>query len=164
MANVNRNQTNNTTNEKDIWYDLKTKQEEIQKLKEDFNMQLLQQQDQYKDHLKKMNIVLLSISQQTKYQNESVERCYTTINEVLPIMSSAFEIIQRIITKMKDPNQSNKNDDDTQEILYHVSQSLDFIKDRNELLVNNQKALNHLVEQQGKLMMQGIDSLISSND
>ena len=41
-----------------------------------------------------MSSILLIISQQVKNQNKGIERCYTTINEVLPILSSTLEVVQ----------------------------------------------------------------------
>ena len=111
-----------------------------------------------------MNTVLLSVSQQTKYQNESIDRCYTTINEVLLILSSTLEIVHQIITKFNEINGNGADKCNFQEILSHISQSFEFVKDRNELLITNQKALGNLVEQHGQLMIQGINSLIANDE
>lgn len=159
-----QNQTLTTNHEQLIWDELKNKQDQIDKLKDDFNLKLQSHETKYNDHLKKMNLILVSLYQQTKHQNESVERCYTTINEVLPILSSTLEVIQRITIKHSSTNNSDADNNSTHEILHHISQALNFIKDRNELLVTNQKALNNLVEQQGQLMIKGINSLIPDNE
>ena len=158
-------QRNDHKDDQKIWHDLKLKQEEIDKIKEEFNIRMTNNQIKYDDHLKKMNIVLLSVSQRTKFQNESVERCSTTIHEILPILSSTLGIVRYIATKLNLINGHGgaSESSDTHEIFHHVSEVLEFIKDRNELLVVKQKALNNLVEQQGQPVTQGINSLISND-
>jgi len=151
-------------NRQSIWNDLKLKQDEINKIKEDFNVKMQQLHSKYDDHMKKMNSILLIVSQQVKNQNESVERCYTTINEVLPILSSTLEVIQRLITQSGMLNKNENISSENQSVLNHISQSLDFIKDRNDLLSSNQQILNSLVEQQNELMIKGINSLMTNND
>jgi hypothetical protein len=158
------NQSITHINEKSIWDDLKMKQQEIDKLKEDLNIKLLNHQTKYNENLKKMNIILLNITQQTKYQNEGIDRCYTTINEVLPILSSTLEVVKRMAIKLNVTNENKTDDCEFQTLLEHISQALEFIKDRNELLVNNQKVLNQLVEQQGQLMIDGMNNLISNDE
>ena len=160
ITNANQNRIPSTIDEQYIWEELKDKQNQINKTKEEFNSKLRDHETKYNEHLKKMNVILVSLYQQTKYQNESVERCYTTINEVLPILSSTLEVIQRITARYASANNNDADNNTTREILQHISQALDFIKDRNELLVSNQKALNNLVEQQGQLMINGINNLI----
>lgn len=150
--------------EGEIIHDLKSKQDEINKGKDELNIKMQQLQAKYDDHMKKMNSILLIVSHQVKNQNESVERCYTTINVVLPILSSTLEVFQRLITQSGMFNNKDNISSENQSVLNHISQSLDFIKDRNDLLSPNQQILNSLVEQQNALMIQGINSLITNND
>ncbi|CAF2662762.1 unnamed protein product [Rotaria sp. Silwood2] len=150
-------------NEQSVWIEMQQKQDEINKIREDMNIKIQNIQTKYEDHLKKMSSILLIISQQAKNQNESVERCYTTINEVLPILSSTLEVVQRIVKKTSMLNNNTNDSYETLDILSHITQSLDFIKDRNNLLSANQQALNSLVEQQNVLMVKGINSLITND-
>jgi len=151
-------------NGQSIWNDLKLKQDEMNKFKEDFNLKMQQLQTKYDEHMKKMNSILLIVSQQVKSQNESVERCYTTLNEVLPILSSTLEVFQRMINQSGMLNKNDNISSENQSVLNHITQSLDFIKDRNDLLSSNQQVLNSLVEQQNELMIKGINSLMTNND
>ncbi|CAF3348724.1 unnamed protein product [Rotaria sp. Silwood2] len=162
------NKTNNAIeihqcNNQSIWEDLRKKQDEINNLKVELNVKMQTIQSRYDDHMKKMGSILIIMSQQTKNQNENIERCYTTINEVLPVLSSTLEVVQRLISKNGMLNTSENDLFESQSILKHISQSLEYIKDRNDLLTTNQKAMNLLVEQQGSLMIQAINSLLSND-
>ncbi|CAF3825630.1 unnamed protein product [Rotaria sp. Silwood1] len=164
LGKVTDGNINSPLNEHSLWNELKSKQNEINKINEEFNIKIQHLQAKYDDHMKKMSSILMIISQQVKVQNEGIERCHTTINEVLPILSSTLEVFQRIITKPGMFNNNENNNTENQSVLNHISQSLEFIKDRNDLLTTNQRVLNSLVEQQNALMIQGINSLISNNE
>ncbi|CAF3156341.1 unnamed protein product [Rotaria socialis] len=142
-------------NDQNIWKELELKQDEINKKNDEINRKLQFMQTKYDDYMSKMGSIILIMSQQVKIQNDNIERCYTTMNEFLPILSSNLEAFQCIITKpgMLNP-QDNKNSLETQNILKHISQSLVFIKDRSDFLTSNQKILRSLVEQQNALMAQ----------
>ena len=114
--------------------------------------------------MSKMNAILVTLTQQAKNQNESIERCYTTINEVLPILSSAFEVMKEVISRERTNKPTDSSKDEKQMILNHISQALTFIKDRNELLVTNQRILTNLMGQQSEMLTQGINSLLSNNE
>ena len=121
-------------------------------------------QTKYDDHMKKMSSILLIISQQVKIQNESIERCYTTLNEVLPILSPTLEVCQHVITKPSKLNIHEFVNAENETVLTYISHSLEYIKDRDDLLSTNQKVLTFLIEQQHVLMIQGINNLITYNE
>ena len=106
--------------------------------------------------LKKKSSILLIISEQIKNQNEDIECCYTTINEVLPILSSTLEVVQCLISTSGTANTNENINTGSYSIMNNISRSLEFIKDENELLITNQRALNFMVEQQNDLLIQGI--------
>ncbi|CAF1501089.1 unnamed protein product [Rotaria magnacalcarata] len=156
---VNKTTNNNNIipqlNEQNIWKELKIKQDEINIKNEEINRQLQFMQTKYDDYMNKMGSIILIMSQQVKIQNDNIERCYTTMNEVLPILSSTLETFQCLITKPGMFNQQdNNNSFESQNIVKHISQSLVFIKDRSDFLTSNQKVLRSLVEQQNALMAQ----------
>ncbi|CAF1526537.1 unnamed protein product [Adineta ricciae] len=158
------NSPNNTTfTNQNYWEELKNKEEELNKTKDEMNKKLSTIEAKYNDHLKKMNSVLVCMAQQTKHQNESVERCFTTINEILPILSTTLEIMRQVTTKIQSTNNSSSDNNDIRDILQHVSLSIDCIKDRNELLVSNQTACNKLMEQQSQIMNQVITNLMNND-
>ncbi|CAF4935989.1 unnamed protein product, partial [Rotaria magnacalcarata] len=166
---VNKTTNNNNIipqlNEQNIWKELKIKQDEINIKNEEINRQLQFMQTKYDDYMNKMGSIILIMSQQVKIQNDNIERCYTTMNEVLPILSSTLETFQCLITKPGMFNQQdNNNSFESQNIVKHISQSLVFIKDRSDFLTSNQKVLRSLVEQQNALMAQSINNLISLNE
>ncbi|CAF3697342.1 unnamed protein product [Rotaria socialis] len=86
-------------NDQNIWKELELKQDEINKKNDEINRKLQFMQTKYDDYMSKMGSIILIMSQQVKIQNDNIERCYTTMNEFLPILSSNLEAFQCIITK-----------------------------------------------------------------
>ncbi|CAF3209332.1 unnamed protein product [Rotaria socialis] len=164
LSNITGDGIDTQINDESVWNELKLKQIELNKTNDELNLKVQLLKTKYDDHMKKMNSILLIISQQVKIQNESIERCYTTINEILPIISSTFEVFQQLFTNPGMLNKTESNRNENQNIMNHISQSLEFIKNRNDLLTNNQTVLNSLVDQQNALMIQGINNLISNNE
>lgn len=145
----------------DIWKELKRKQEQFEKQNEDLTLTLIKHQQKYENQINKISTILKSVTQQTKYQNDNMNRCYTTIREVLPVLTSTLEIVQRIITKMN-PTNTNINDSESNDIqttIKNISQCINFINDKNEVLLSNQTKFNDLIDEQVILMTQGINNL-----
>ncbi|CAM4744032.1 unnamed protein product [Rotaria magnacalcarata] len=151
-------------NEQSIWNELKSKYDETNQTNNDIKDKLQLFKTKYDDHIQKMSSLLLVISQQAKIQNESIERCYTTLNEIFPVLKSTVEVFQHIMKKSGMLNITEPNNPEGQSILNHISQSLDFIENKHEFLTNSEKILYSLIEQQNVLMAQGINSLITNND
>ncbi|CAM4820308.1 unnamed protein product [Rotaria magnacalcarata] len=149
-------------NEKSIWNDLKQNQNEINKLNDIINIKMKAFQTKYDDHIMKINSALLTMSQQMKSQNDNLVRCCSSINELVSILSPTVEVLQ-LITKNSMLNNNKIHKSETQELINKISQSLELIKDRNNLISSNQNELLQLIEHQNELMNHGIKCQISSS-
>lgn len=139
-----------------IWDEMKSCREEIDTINKDLEQKLRLQKTTYNEHLRKMNGIMLNVSHQAKKQSEAMERCYTTINEVLPILTTTLEVLQHITKRLPPVNDNGENE----RALSAISHALHYVKDRNELLVTNQRNLNLLTEHQSQLLTESINSLI----
>jgi hypothetical protein len=164
FGNVQLNNRIDPTNEKSIWEELKSKQTEINELKQEFNMKIQQCQSKYDENIKKLKEILSIISTQTRCQNENIGRCYTTLNEYSSLLASTFEAFQQFTRRFATSNGNDQNDDKSQEILCQISKSIKCIQERNSLLIANQQSLNNLIDQQGQLLIQAVNSLVLNNE
>ena len=91
-----RSSVTDLTSDEGLWNEI-NKQNEIEKLREEFNNKFKQHQTKYDDNINKIKSILLIISAQSKYQNEIVEHCYTIINDFIPLLSSTLTLLQKLI-------------------------------------------------------------------
>ncbi|CAF1667918.1 unnamed protein product [Rotaria magnacalcarata] len=150
----------------EIWKEIRSRQYEIDKLKEDLNLKIQQSQDRYEDHAKKIKSILLIISAQNKHQQENVERCYTILNDFMPLLSATLTLFQKLTTNFNEHNKTAGNDknNETSDLVQYISNSINYMKDRNDTLITSQRSLNSLVEQQGQLLFQAINNLDLNNE
>ncbi|CAF3681114.1 unnamed protein product [Rotaria sordida] len=164
---LKKQQTNdniNSSTEKSIWNELKNKQMEIDNLKNELDNKIQKCQLNYNENIKKLKSVLLIISAQTKYQSENIERCQTALNEFISLLSSSFNALQQFTYKHITTNINDQNSEESQKILQQISKSIELMQERNNLLISNQKSLNNLIEQQGQLLFQAVNSLTLNDE
>ncbi|CAF3459209.1 unnamed protein product [Rotaria socialis] len=154
----------NSTADDALWKEIKNKENEIEKLREEFNNKIQQCQNKYDNNIKKIKSILLIISAQTKYQNENVERCNTIINDFIPLLSSTLTLFQQLTANLNDQNKMNGNTNETRQLVQYISNSIECMKERNDTLITSQKSLHNLVDQQGQLLSQAVNSLELNND
>ena len=147
-----------------VWECMKNKHKDIDELRDEINDKLKKYNEKHNEHMKKLNIIITTMSHMIKHQNENIERCYTTINEVIPILSSTLVAIRRVALVRSTPNLSSENNKDIQEVLNHVSQTIEHLGDRNDMLIANQKQLSEAIENQRQMMMEGINEIATNND
>ncbi|CAF2747665.1 unnamed protein product [Rotaria sp. Silwood2] len=153
-----------SSSEKSIWNELKNKQMEIENLKNELDKKIQNCQLNYNENIKKLKSVLLIISAQTKYQNENIERCQTALNEFISLSSSSLNALQQLTFKHITTNMNDQNSEEHQKILQQISKSIELMQERNNLLISNKKSLNILIEQQGQLLFQAVNSLTLNDE
>ncbi|CAM4751975.1 unnamed protein product [Rotaria magnacalcarata] len=133
----------NLTIDAALWKEIKNNENEIEKLREEFN-----------------NKIQLS---QTIYQNENVEWCNTIINDFIPLLSSTLTLFQKLTTNYNEQNKMNGNTNETRQLVQYISNSIECMKERNDALITSQKSLNNLVDQQGlNTHVANVDLLLSN--
>ncbi|CAM4779410.1 unnamed protein product, partial [Rotaria magnacalcarata] len=139
-----------STSNDEIWKEIRSRQYEIDKLKEDLNLKIQQSQARYEEHAKKIKSILLIISAQNKHQQENIERCYTILNDFMPLLSATLTLSQKLNTNINEHNKTTGNDksNETSDLIQYISNSISYMKDRNDTLITSQRSLNSLVEQQ----------------
>ena len=162
--NHSTNHVHQSSSIKSVWDELKNKQIEINELKQEFDMKIKQSQSEFNSNFKKFKEILSIISTQNRYQNDNIARCYQTLNEYSSLLTATFDAFQQFIKKSTSSNKNNQNDGESQEILSQISNSIKCINERNQLLMANQQSLNQLIDQQGQLLIQAVDSLAPHNE
>lgn len=135
----------NNLDESSIWKEIKRNQEEIEKIKEKFEHDMLHLRTKYNENLNKLKTSIQIIAAQSKYHNENIERCYSSINGFIPILSSTFEVFMKILSRDELSSINNHNNNEIQTILH-------------------QKQMNNLTENQGQLLLQAVNSISVDNE
>ncbi|CAF1151047.1 unnamed protein product [Adineta steineri] len=161
----NNNNVNNIDKSavESIWSELKIKQIEIDKLKENFDIKIQNLQSKYNDKVSKLKTALQIMTAQSKDHNENIGRCYSTMIDFIPLMLSTLEAFKLITLRVNKSNTNDDNNDDVQIIIHKISKSIEYMKEHNNLLISNQKSINDLIDKQGQLLAQAVNS-ISIND
>ncbi|CAF4512214.1 unnamed protein product [Rotaria sp. Silwood2] len=152
------------TTDDGLWKEIKNNQNEIEKLKEEFNNKIQQCHNRYDDNIKKIKSILSIVSSQTKYQNENVTRCYSILNKFIPLLSATLILFQKLTENYNEQNKMNDNSNETHQLIQYISSSIVYMKERNDALITSQKSLHNLSDQQGQLLLQAVNSLESNHE
>ena len=158
------NTEGNQTNESNVWQDLKNKQNEIEQMKEALAGRLKEHRDQYNEHMNKIHMILMSISHLLKSQNDDIQQCHSTTNEILPILTSTLTIIQQIAENNTNPSKSKEENGETQKLQQHTWLALKCLKDGSEIRAATQRKIDDAMGELMKMLNEGINNIRTTNE
>lgn len=144
--------------------------EEMKTLKNDYEIlkmnfekcekELVNKHENYKNKLGSMlNLLVL----QNNQQNECITKIYTVVNELVPVITNSLKSMHIFIEKMVNNTEDVKLKNEFNRFQLIIEQNLSIMNDRNDLVIEHQRATTVLNERTNALFRQGID-LISSNE
>lgn len=143
-----------------IWLQLEENKTVIENLKQNINTKLKSYQEKVNDNVTKLKSILSTFVEQIKHQGECAERCYSTLNEIIPLLSVTLDVFQKIIMKCNSQTLTDNNNDEYKSTLNQVFEAVKLMQERNNILQSEQQA----IEKQGQLLVQAIDSLSVDNE
>ena len=158
---INKQNTNlNVLSDEAIWNELKRTQSEIEKINVNFENKVKNLQSKYNENIIKLKSSIQVLTAQTKYHNENIERCYSTMNKLIPILSTTFDIAKKMIINLdSSSSKKNQNQHEIQILLQQISTSIENLNEYNNLLTMNQNQMKNLSEQQGQLLYQAVNNI-----
>ncbi|CAF2825399.1 unnamed protein product [Rotaria sp. Silwood2] len=160
-----QNNKSNVSSEEAIWIELKRTQSEIEKINVNFENKVKNLQSKYNDNIIKLKTSIQVLTAQTKYHNENIERCYSTMNKFIPILSTTFDIAQKMISNLdSSTTKKNHNQNEIQILLQQIATSIENLNEYNNLLTMNQNQMKNLSEQQGQLLLQAVNYITIDNE
>jgi hypothetical protein len=154
----------NQSTKQSIWKKQKRIQNEGTKLKEELDVKTDSCQCEQKNDIQGVPPILLAVSEQEKYQNESSETYPTTLSEVIPILSSTLNAVQELTVKYTTSDTTNKDNIEAQELIHRISESIECIKAWNSLNTMNETTVNNLVEQDDHPVVHGVNNVIANDE
>jgi hypothetical protein len=154
----------NQSTKQSIWKKQKRIQNEGTKLKEELDVKTDSCQCEQKNDIQGVPPILLAVSEQEKYQNESSETYPTTLSEVIPILSSTLNAVQELTVKYTTSDTTNKDNIEAQELIHRISESIECIKAWNSLNTMNGTTVNNLVEQDDHPVVHGVNNVIANDE
>lgn len=106
-----------------------------------------------------LNVTILQYQQ----QNDSINGRYTVVNEMIPIITNLLKTVQLCANNMLKHSNDKDNQMELNALSTHIEQNFNLLNDRNDILIEHQKAMTLLVERKNDLLKQGID-LLSLNE
>ncbi|CAF1359034.1 unnamed protein product [Rotaria sordida] len=160
-----QNNNLNVSSEEAIWSELKRTQSEIEKINVNFENKVKNLQSKYNDNIIKLKTSIQVLTAQTKYHNENIERCYSAMNKFIPILSTTFDIAQKMISNLdSSTTKKNRNQNEIQILLQQIATSIENLNEYNNLLTMNKNQMKNLSEQQGQLLLPAVNNITIDNE
>jgi hypothetical protein len=139
-------------------------QSDFDLLKSKFEKQESDLNKKYNEHKYKLGSILSLMSVQVQQQNEILKSVYTSLNELIPIITLLLEIRQRFSTK----EASNSADQQEKLLFETISQqaqtSIAFLNEQNQLISNKHSQFIDNFEKNNQLLQRGVELLTSSSE
>ncbi|CAF2126218.1 unnamed protein product [Rotaria magnacalcarata] len=147
----------------DIMKEIKSIRSDYEKLKFDFIQSEKELMIKYENNKSKSSTMLNLLMLQNTQQNDCISKVYTVVNEVVPIITSSLKslhtFIEKIVKSTEDVNLKNEYNI----IQFTIEQNLAMLNDRNDLIIEHQRATTMLNEKTNDIFRHGFD-LMSINE
>ncbi|CAF3344262.1 unnamed protein product [Rotaria socialis] len=147
----------------DIMKEIKSLRSDYEKLKSDFNQSEKELMIKYENNKSKSNTMLNLLMLQNTQQNDCISKVYTVVNEVVPIITSSLKSLHTFIEKIVKSTEDVSLKNEYNIIQFTIEQNLVMLNDRNDLIIEHQRATTMLNEKTNDIFRHGFD-LMSTNE
>jgi hypothetical protein len=160
----NANAPSSLNNNNNIWNEMIKTQRNFDILREKFEKQEFDLNKKYNEQKFKFGSILSLMSVQIQQQNEGLKSTISTLNEIIPVVTSSLEIYQQLALKT-----SSNSTDQHEKLLYEsinqqVQTSISFLNEQNRLISNKHSQLMDNYEKNNQLLQRGVELFISSSE
>ncbi len=106
-----------------------------------------------------MNLLVL----QNNQQNDCIEKVYNVVNELVPIVAHSLKTLHTSMEKVVNIVGDSILTKEFNSFKVNIDQNLILLNDRNDLLIEHQRATSSLIDKSNNLFPQGIE-LMAPNE
>jgi hypothetical protein len=147
----------------DILNEINMLKNDYEKLKLDFDRREKELINKHENYKNKIGTMLNLLVLQNNQQNDCITKVYTVVNEVVPIVTDSLKAVHVLIEKIVKYTDDLNMKSEFNNFQVVIEQNLSSLNDRNDLVIEHQRATSMLMEKTNALFRQGIE-LLSLNE
>ncbi|CAM4855057.1 unnamed protein product [Rotaria socialis] len=138
-------------------------QKDYEHLKQEFMRKENELTTKHNNYKVKLGAMLNLLVLQNNQQNESINKIYTVVNELVPIVADSLKAMHMCTAKTINSTNDSNLQKEYRTFQLTLEQGLNMLNDRNDLIIEHQRSTISLTEKTNDLFRQGIE-LMSLNE
>ncbi|CAF4454263.1 unnamed protein product, partial [Rotaria magnacalcarata] len=138
-------------------------QKDYEHLKQEFMRKENELTAKHNNYKVKLGAMLNLLVLQNNQQNESINKIYTVVNELVPIVADSLKAMHMCTAKTINSTNDSNLQKEYRTLQLTLEQGLNMLNDRNDLIIEHQRSTISLTEKTNDLFRQGIE-LMSLNE
>ncbi|CAF5173288.1 unnamed protein product [Rotaria magnacalcarata] len=151
-------------NRNNIWRDMTKSQEIFDSLKKEFNKQEIDIAKRYQEHKLKLGSILSVMSVQIQQQNENLKPVFTTISELIPIVTLSLGICQQLATTIASSTNDRQVKLPLETTTSQIQTLINFLNEQHQLISSKHSKFVENFEKNNQLLQHGIELFTSASE